>query len=782
MIGSFPESTGRMRSNLTRSVFRQLLSNDGLLLKCPNRIVYSSRYRHGGCPVLDMPTRRTLFGFSRKPPRPVKETDLDPGLNKMLELFLMHNMKARAPPAADLIKAFNQFFAHKNRLGQPVNNYQARHALKTFQHLQDTNTDEEGFGFSLLDLRTARDALMKIPNDRVDTHNEFARALFEEISKRTKTGHEANTEGSSQASHQDLRKYAHVLSSTGNALEARSLAAEFWNATTERNVRRQRTGAAIWIAALKGFAREDNPDRLLETVELAREAGVPFDPAFHHVLTAYWAARDNVKATKIWYGKSIEGGNKPSAATLFEVYQFCVRTGELEWCTTVFRDLIESNPTKATWDVVFQWAAGALGKGVEDVERMMDVMIRRNPDDPSVCPDIATINGLVRMAIGREDAYLAERYIALGQKRGIRSNAKTFILIMDYRISAKDLSGAQAAYESLQAEEVTGGEDLPVINKYIRALCSADEPDFDRISSITTDLNERNAHLEADTVSALCMLNLKRNDLHEVVDLLQAHSFHHTLDERARTRDAFLAFCLDRRNSTQRAWDCYTIMRQVFEETDTDIRTRIMQEFFARKRSDMACHVFGHMRQHMQPSIRPTADAYIACFEGIAKSADIESLDLVHNMMKMDVSIEPSTRLYNALMIAYTAVEEPTRALQFWEDITNSREGPTYSSIQIVFRACERAHFGDRRAKVIWSKMRKMGIDVPVEVFAAYVGAIGGGNLVEEGKELVEGMEADLGFKPDAQTYVSKLAYNVRIYPSMMFCLHSIDWGSFTTP
>ena len=360
-----------------------------------------------------------------------------------------------------------------------------------------------------------------------------------------------------------------------------------------------------------------------------------------------------------------------------------------------------------------------------------------------------TINGLVSLAISQNDPYLAERYIALGRKFGIRPNARTFVLQMDYRVSAGDLSGAQS-YEALQSEEVINNSDLPAINKYIRALCSSKSNHYDRIVSIFADLNERNTRLEPDTVSAICMVYLARGELHEVVDTLQANVFHYTLEERASIRDAFLAYCMDRKHSTSEIWDAYNIFRHVFEETSIEIRTQMMKEFFARKRSDMACHTFGHMRQHIRQDRRPVLDTYIECFRGIARCADKESLDTVHNMFKMDSTIEPNTKLYNSLMMAYTACEESDRALEFWDDITNSMEGPSYESLELVFKACKDSPFGDRPAKEIWSKMRRMEIEVTKEVFVGYVSALAGQGLLEEAQSMVEKGEEDLGHKPDA--------------------------------
>jgi ubiquitin-like modifier-activating enzyme ATG7 len=103
-------------------------------------------------------------------------------------------------------------------------------------------------------------------------------------------------------------------------------------------------------------------------------------------------------------------------------------------------------------------------------------------------------------------------------------------------------------------------------------------------------------------------------------------------------------------------------------------------------------------------------------------------------------------------MLAYIACDEPNRALDFWSDITNSTEGPTYNSIQIVFRACERKPFGDKPAREIWNKMRRMEIEVTPEVSSAYVGALAGQALLPEVKALIENMEADVGYGPDKIT------------------------------
>ncbi|KAI9789078.1 MAG: hypothetical protein M1835_001890 [Candelina submexicana] len=726
-----------MESHLNRRIFHRILFNEPIHHRlCVSRTVIQSTRRPNGTIVVRPPPRRTLFGFSSKSERKTKEVDLDPGLSTMLEFNDSCKSRTRPPPASQLIKGFNQFFSAKHQSQSQILGIQAHHAAQTFRHLQETNKNEEGCGLSLSNLQIALRALERVPPEEGVTHSALARAIFAEI--------KSITTGSSHGvplSLEDVSAYIAVLSATGYTLEARDLVEDFWSQDHIKIANR------LWIHVIKGFGKENNEHELARTIEIMEARQVPFDCKLHQAITTHYARKDNVEVTKKWYTHPIVGGQVPTYHTNYVVLQFCIRNRELEWGSTLFRSILESSPNKSTWDIIFIWAASN-GKGVDEIDRMMEVMVRRNEGSLTIRPDIATINGLVEFAISRKDPYTAERYIALGQKWRITPNARTYTLQMDYRISVGDVDGARAAYSKLQGEETTKDEDVPCVNKLIQAMCSVRHVDYDAIMGIVEDLNERKARLDPDTLSTLCALHLERDEWNDVIDLLMKHTFHYSLEQRAKVRDGFVDFCLNRVNSTARAWDAYMIFRQVFEETDIGTRTIMMREFFQRKRSDMACHVFGHMRQHIRQELRPKVETYGECFEGIAEAADLEGLEMVHNMLKLDFRIEPTTSLYNSLMLAYTACKMPDRSLEFWEDITNSREGPTYSSIQIALRACEETPFGETEARKIWHSLNNMDIELTNEVFASYVGVLAGWALFEEVKGLVQGMNQHYSLAP----------------------------------
>ncbi|TVY44863.1 Complex I intermediate-associated protein, mitochondrial [Lachnellula subtilissima] len=739
-----------MRSQLTRSVFRGLLSTEGLVLRCHASIPTrrASRWRRGsyaggGMRVAGGIQQRSLFGFSRKEERKPKDPELVPGLETFIEFSNMQRIGARLPLVPDLVRAWQQFFDYKNQKKEPLNKLQAVQVSRTFNYLKEVQTKEGVYDLSIVALKNARRALLLMPKDNeVDLHSELARGIYDELVRR----------GRWQLA--DVGYLVGVLTRTGDTTAALKLVQEHYAELTavETDVPTSSSKAKfIWKLILAGFAKENNETELLKTLEIMGD-GFPHNLDTQKIMTCFYAERDNVEATKMWFDKPGADGTplrRISPRTLTAIMKFSIRNNELDWCKQCFRDVVERDPTKDQWDIVLQWAAGAVGKGVEDVEQMMEVMSKRNPD---LQPDITTINGLVSLAMSQKDPYLAERYIALGLKSNILPNARTFILQMNYRVDAGDLRGAQSAYESLQGEEILDDEDLPAINHYIRALCASKTNYYDSITSILQDLEARKARLEADTVSAVAMLYMSHSQIDDIYDLLQTNSYHYTLPERASIRDTFYAYVFDRTVPTPKAWEAYQILRTLFDETDVAMRTKLMEEFFARGRSDMGTYVFGHMRSHTLPSHRPTLTTYVSVFLNIARLSDLDSLEMVHNMLKLDPNIEPNTLLYNALMLAYASTGDGDHALEFWDDITNSEEGPSYRSLEIVMRACEMTPFGDLRAREIWDRMRRMEIEITQGVWGAYVGALAGRGKLEDAKAVVEGGEVDFGLKPDALT------------------------------
>ena len=747
----------------------------------------------------------------RKPEREVKDADIDPGLEAMADLARMTSLSARKPPSNELADAWEKFFQAKKRKKEAVLDFQATLALQTFRYLQVApHPDRTTPWIPVINLICALSALAILPKDVGEEHKMLARAVYDEVESRQSSRPAADPFLDSS-----LRSVVSVLSHTKASREAQELlqkqmakdnAAASSNGKTPESSQRDRDANAskTWALIIEGYAREGDKAGILGAVDMMKQYGIPFDSHHQRPIVNFYAERDDVISTRYWYDHLLEtwplNAKKNGTQrryrhpeTSLTALRLCMRKQDKEWGRKIVQDAVEQeNPGPQAWNAVFTWAA-FMGKGVDEVDRMMTVMTERFPQ---IKPSTATINDLVGIAMERGDMYMAERFFNLGERRGIRSDASTYILQMRYRLSINDIEGARAAYQRLQSEEVEDNKDLPVINQLIQVMCTSKEYDFQSIIHIVEDINHRRLRFDVETVSALTILHLSRDELHDAIDLLQTHNFHFSIQQRALIRSALFDFCLDRNNSNTRAWDTYTILTQIFGETPRDERTTIMESFFSRRRPDMAIHAFNSMRTHTRPDTTATVDTYTAVLVGLAQSATTISLDpgalssiiradagiaddedapdvegfgeggalgdnnneletllaSVYSHIKLDASL-PSphpTRLLNALMIVYTALGQPTRALEFWRQVAGSREGPSWSSLHAAFRACERAPFGDEEARRIWRRLRRMDVEIGIDVWASYLSALVGNEDLDEAVEGLETFKTETGEEPGA--------------------------------
>ncbi|KAK4574121.1 hypothetical protein LTR86_001882 [Recurvomyces mirabilis] len=697
-----------------------------------------------------------MFGF--KPKKEAREADMDPGLDVMMDLERRTRLKARLPSRESVAKAFETFFKSKyNDQGSKVEDNQARLALQSLKYclepevLNDTPAKTIAHSEAVL---TACVCLNKrYPVPITNDHLELARTLHDMMAD----------QGPKQAA-AAVRPYIRMLCALGQPTEAREVllsyeqrhqispqAKDAEGHPTPSSVDGAQYGVlpASWGQILVAFCAAGAQYEVTTTLEMVRERDLLETTAITRAMLEVSLRFNKIEEIERWWRAhhNVIRGNKASplssrginlkvlyARTVGSALAWCVSNGANDLGRSIVSDLMEENPPKPVWDAIFVWAAGT-GKSVDEIGRMIEVMEESNDSSLEAeerrLPDSATINALVAWAISKDDPYTAERFIALGRDRGIEPDAKTFVLQMEYRLHVNDIDGALTAYKNLQATDLSSDEDIPVVNNLIVALCPSPRHDFDTIMNVAADLSDRRARFAPETVAKLSLLHLNRDEIHDVTDLLNTHAYHYSSVEKARVREPLLAYCLASTTPIARSWDTYTIIREVFDELDREARTNLMTNFFQRDRPDMAVHVFNHMRSHSRADTMPTSDTYVTAFIGTAKRRDLESLEVLHNQLKLDFNITLNTRLRNALIIGYTSCGRPRAALTFWDDIVASREGPTYNSIHVALRACEKAQFGDIKAQEIWTRLRKMNIELDNALWASYVGALAGNGNVE---------------------------------------------------
>lgn len=566
----------------------------------------------------------------------------------------------------------------------------------------------------------------------------------------------------------------------------------------------------MWQVVLDGFVYERDKAEVERTFMMVKERGYDDRKDVAATMIEFCMQQKDVEALKQWWiayrstfnlmngGKGSKRIEREAGKRLNDLLKWCLEENQIQLGHHFVKDVMANNPPKPFWDAVFVWAAGTK-KSVDEIGRMMTVMEKSNEQIADSRKwrqaDISTINGLVEFAVSQNDPYMAERFIALGRERNIEPDARTLVLQMEYRLKVDDVDGALIAYKALvehknanYVDESFNG-DVAAMNRLIVALCGSQRHDFDTIMNVTMDLADRRAPFDAETVSTLALLHLARDEADDATDLLNTHSYHFSSTDRASIRTAIMKLAMDPKSSTSRAWSCYNILRDIFDETPRDDRTELMTSFFTRERADMGVRIFQHMRMHSRADTIPTVDTYVAAFMGLAQLRDIDSVEIVHNQLKLDYNITVTTYLRNALIIAYTAGDKGRKALGFWDDIVASKEGPSYNSIHVALRACEKSPFGDLRAKELWTLLRKRNVELDQALWASYVAALAGNgdndsaiHTIEEAERAGQ-LEADpflLGSLADGANGQIKqeevMAWAKEKYPVQWETLEGMGW------
>ncbi|RDA89674.1 hypothetical protein CP533_3351 [Ophiocordyceps camponoti-saundersi (nom. inval.)] len=720
--------------------------------------------------------RRTFYKqLFEEPPREVRKPRYEPGWLEIM-IWRGHMLdKVRPSKNSELIDAWRKLMQSKLDRRIPLNSTQALQCRRLIEYLwpgQKFISPEQLLSPS--DLNLARRLLLEVePDERSQEHIDFVRKLHNACLYYADSQHDYYLRGS----------LARALSHYGCAEEAGNMVST--NLGNPEYVAKaaffDRENGLVQVVA-RGLAREGKKAVLNRLADRAVTADFAHNARMQSIMVCFFAQRDDELETERWFFKSV-GQGRPLPEVFRAMASWAMRNGRNEFVKRHILSLSRSLPPKSYWDVLLQ-ARLLADRSLDKVDVLMRE--RMKDDNGKIEPDEDTLNGLLGVAVELRDPKLGEQVMDMGAVRGISPNNESCLIALQLRLDTGDLAAAKATYQQVKYLEAWRNESKPelldlyrkLINQYLLLLSDQQRPDFELMRTLLEAAEEDQVLLAPKTVAALCLRFLENDEQMEVMDMLSNHSFFFSEPQRDLVQQALIAFCQNTATSTARAWDTYQILSQYFQETSLERRTEIMQTFFDRKRPDMGSHVFGHMRQHRSLDFHPRMETYIKCFEGFARHPDAKSLSMVHNMLKMDTTLQPNTKLNTALMLAYTARGKPRIALALWKEISQSPEGPSYATLEAVFWALERTSGGSTQARDLWAHIEHLDLEVPPRLYTAYVGAIAGSGRVDEVAGLLKSMASVVGSEPDAMALA--VAHNA--LPGQNLQEEFRDWATSEYP
>lgn len=651
--------------------------------------------------------------------------------------------KSKVPSHDVLTKAFRDFFSARAEDPGVITDFQARLLIVTWRHLkarqEELEPDDWQAVFSMENLEKILFILseMKFPPKCCHIVLRLARYAYLELC-------DSHGSGAGEISGPALIAYVNLLSLNGNAEEARRVVQEFWGTLNK-------VEPSPWLTVMRGFAIEGEGYQIKKLSDELEKQGRKFDPATQEELIKPLIEHDFLNAVKVMYKCPVCDNLEPSLPTKEAVIKFAILKSETAWAKPILESL-PPNPSPQTRDITLLWEA-AHGKGAAEIAGTVTSWAAENPEMKSTLT-ISCVNNLIEFANSTGNPPLVAEFAALASQWGLEPDTQTRLLLLESRVQAGDVKGALECIRGIPELNEVALTRLPLMNKLIRMLCLCEQRDslFEQTSSLLDPLFENNAYLEAETVAALTRMLLYRRDWDAVSELLRPILGSYDTEERAKIRNALVDFIMDPTRESEDVWDVYGLLQLAFPETSVKSRTAIMTSFFERGRSDLACLIFGHMRQAESLTNRPKPSTYAKCFRGLAITQDAKNLEVVHNMLKLDLMVDLTARIFNGLMLAYSACGMPEKAMEIFRQILQSEEGPSHKTIVIFFKVCQKHHDGTKEAMKMMKKVKLLEIEVDRELYTTFIEALAAQCEFNLAVDAIEKMQAETGFEPTRDT------------------------------
>jgi pentatricopeptide repeat protein len=431
---------------------------------------------------------------------------------------------------------------------------------------------------------------------------------------------------------------------------------------------------------------------------------------------------------------------------LLEIYMNQAPTKEvISEGNKLFDQLLEFKPTKSNdplfWDPVVKWMLfrgdslrvikhtlyeqnAALGRNLltQPDDNHSSALIRTAPDDRYSSAVASTLDHLIDVALRIDNENAANTiYEEFFPAFDITPTVSTDELRLETLIRTKQAAAAKSLYDDLQFQ----GHRLPsnTILRLIQTLACGDHPLPLEVQSVFFDLlDDQECPPETYTASfsILTTLLLRTGDYPRMRQTLQDRQ----IDRVANWRNTLSNIGLDVISDPNNVWlepllPVYHILqRWAPNSISASHRHMLMQRLISHGRTDLGLELFHDMR-HSYVS-QPTRETYAIMLSGCAKTRDAQTLEHIHNALRLDSSIEPDSALFNSLMFAYNRCRLPEKALAIWEVLSQSSRLPDVNTASLALDACVRLpRYGLIRAREIWTFMEDNHIEPVASSYAA---------------------------------------------------------------
>jgi len=391
------------------------------------------------------------------------------------------------------------------------------------------------------------------------------------------------------------------------------------------------------------------------------------------------------------------------------------------------------------WDTILKWMVfrGEPTSNIKHTIYERNNVLGRNldlrPDDnrglTRIVPDsghtddvVSTLNQLIHIALRTDDIATAKTiYEDYFSSFGVTPSFATDELKLEVLIKDQDADGAKWLYDELKLQGYLVPPQL--VLRLLQCLSNSGKSHAADVQTIFFDLLDRQ-DVEKETYRAAFATTIstlyRAKDYPRVRQTLVDPAFGKVPAGPNILTTISLGIIEDPKNIFLEEFiPVYHIVHTWAPDAITlSHRHTIMEKIIARGRTDIGFELFHDMRN--SAISQPTRETYIIMLSGCAKTRDAQTLEHVHNALRLDSSIEPDTDLFNSLMLCYNRCRLPLKSLSMWEVLSESSRPPDVETAALALEACvQLRQYSLIRARQIWSYLEKNKIEPSPNAFAA---------------------------------------------------------------
>ncbi|KAG9290757.1 hypothetical protein G9A89_011720 [Geosiphon pyriformis] len=458
--------------------------------------------------------------------------------------------------------------------------------------------------------------------------------------------------------------------------------------------------------------------------EEMRKIGIKPDLFTFNSLIALQCWNDLDIAAKL-YEEMQAIGISPDAYTLMPLLKGFLHSGREKKVESTYNELIKigARMTDIEWKGLIQLYISH--RRYEQASKIHKAIL-----DLNISPGISTYNALIDACfkIGNlsEGLFMLERMSSLG----LKPNKETYCNIIHGLAEVHDIDLALGLIARMNKEGIKM-TDSDYVNFFLKVCQNSRKEDLPKVYEIFQGMKSKGHEPDPLIYNGLLEAHLVSGDHEGILQVFEKMIY----DGISPDSTTYLHL-IRSRIQAQRVQDALNFYGQMIERNismNIDVYDNLFYIFAGCFQMAAAAKIFEDMRR---AGVRADGFTYSILITGYSAVGDWFNVRNVHNLLKVDYSLDLDMPLVNSIMSAYNIVGDGNEVLVIWDSLWLTEQPINDITVSVVLDACGYYNFKDRLDE-IWQDLKSRKFELSRSNYDSYIEALARHGRFDDAKKIL---------------------------------------------